>query len=56
MHWDLSYDSWEDFSSSQKYFATGEAIAHLDHLISRGEIKRIQNGSQTIYKLTNKAP
>jgi glyoxylase-like metal-dependent hydrolase (beta-lactamase superfamily II) len=29
MTWDLDADSWEDFPRAQKWFATGEAIAHL---------------------------
>ncbi len=32
MHWDMVYDTWDDVSSYQQWFATGEAVAHLEHL------------------------
>ncbi|RJR46220.1 MAG: MBL fold metallo-hydrolase [Desulfobacteraceae bacterium] len=32
MTWDLGCKSWNDFPVQQKWFATGEAIAHLRHL------------------------
>lgn len=37
MHWDISAKSWDDFPKSQKWFAAGEAHAHLHHLYSIGE-------------------
>ena len=43
MTWDIVSDSWDVFPISQKWFATGEAIAHLKYLkekgIIRGEIR-----------------
>jgi len=45
MSWDMSYASWEDFPMAQKWFASGEALAHLSLLESRGEIsRRMENG------------
>jgi glyoxylase-like metal-dependent hydrolase (beta-lactamase superfamily II) len=41
MDWDLSYKSWEQFPVSQKWFACGEAIAHLKYLESKGQVKKI---------------
>lgn len=35
MGWDMTYDSWERFPVAQKWFATGEAIAHLKYLDDR---------------------
>jgi glyoxylase-like metal-dependent hydrolase (beta-lactamase superfamily II) len=32
MTWDIAYDSWDQFPLQQKWFATGEAIAHLRYL------------------------
>ncbi|NLY09749.1 MAG: MBL fold metallo-hydrolase [Tissierellia bacterium] len=32
LHWDIKCRSWEDFPASQKWFAAGEAHAHLEHL------------------------
>jgi glyoxylase-like metal-dependent hydrolase (beta-lactamase superfamily II) len=46
MTWDIDCESWEAFPIAQKWFATGEAIAHLRYLESEGRIKR--NTSQKI--------
>jgi len=40
MSWDIDCERWEDFPIAQKWFATGEAIAHLRYLESEGRIKR----------------
>lgn len=40
MTWDISYARWEDFPVPQKWFATGEALAHLLHLERGGRITR----------------
>ena len=39
MTWDLDYASWDSFPVAQKWFATGEAIAHLRWLEERGEVR-----------------
>jgi glyoxylase-like metal-dependent hydrolase (beta-lactamase superfamily II) len=45
MRWDLTYASWEQFPAAQKWFATGEAVAHLQYLVSVGKAeKRVENG------------
>ena len=38
MTWDIHCDSWDDFPRAQKWFATGEAIAHLRYLEREGSI------------------
>lgn len=38
--WDLLYENWEDLPTMQKWFAVGETIAHLEHLVLRGEIRK----------------
>jgi glyoxylase-like metal-dependent hydrolase (beta-lactamase superfamily II) len=40
MTWDIDCESWEQFPIVQKWFAVGEAIAHLRYLESEGRIKR----------------
>ncbi|PKN53193.1 MAG: MBL fold metallo-hydrolase [Deltaproteobacteria bacterium HGW-Deltaproteobacteria-13] len=40
MTWDIDCESWEQFPVTQKWFAVGEAIAHLRYLESEGRIKR----------------
>ena len=40
MTWDIDCDTWQDFPVAQRWFATGEAIAHLRFLESEGRIRR----------------
>ena len=45
MTWDFASNSWDDFPMAQKWFATGEANAHLRYLEEQGAIERSeQNG------------
>ena len=44
MTWDIDCATWEEFPIAQKWFATGEAIAHLRYLESEGRIKRDAKG------------
>lgn len=45
MHWDIRAKDWNDFPSSQKWFAVGEAAAHLKYLLNEGKIKEeVENG------------
>ncbi len=39
MDWEINYSSWEEFPPTQKWFATGEAHAHLKYLANNGLIK-----------------
>lgn len=40
MNWDLSYSSWDKFPPAQKFFATGEALSHLTHLVFSGLLQK----------------
>jgi glyoxylase-like metal-dependent hydrolase (beta-lactamase superfamily II) len=40
MTWDIDCESWEEFPITQKWFASGEAIAHLRYLENEGRINR----------------
>ena len=40
MTWDIDCESWDSFPRAQKWFATGETMAHLRHLEEKGEICR----------------
>jgi glyoxylase-like metal-dependent hydrolase (beta-lactamase superfamily II) len=51
MTWDISYDSWERFPLTQKWFATGEAIAHLRYLEEKGSLTRKSDGGVTLFTL-----
>lgn len=51
MHWDLSYEQWEDFPGTQKYFASGEAMSHLEHLVFEGIAQRVKVNGTVYYGL-----
>lgn len=48
MKWDLR-GSWADYRAAQKNFATGEAIAHLDHLVALGKLAKESDSGQIYY-------
>ena len=52
MSWDVIYEAWDMFPVSQKWFATGEAIAHLKYLEEKKRIKRKIEGQKIVYSLS----
>lgn len=38
--WDIRARNWDEFPISQKFFAMGETLSHLDYLFIRGKIHR----------------
>jgi len=51
MSWDVTYESWAIFPSSQKWFAFGEAVAHLKYLKEKGKIRREMQGRKVVFSL-----
>ena len=51
MTWDILCDSWDLFPAPQKWFATGEAIAHLKYLEEKEMIRKEMLGQSIIYSL-----
>ena len=51
MSWDMDYESWELFPSSQKWFATGEAVAHLRYLEGKGKVRREMQEHRVVFFL-----
>jgi len=49
MTWDIRCDSWDDFPRAQKWFATGEAIAHLRYLQRKGAILQRDEDSLIVF-------
>lgn len=49
MTWDVHYDSWREFPIQQKFFATGEAFAHLRFLEEDGLITGQIKGKRIVY-------
>ena len=48
MTWDLT-GNWVDFPLPQKWFATGEALAHVRYLVGCGQAHRIDNDGHIFY-------
>ena len=53
MTWDITYKSWEEFPLTQKWFATGEAIAHLRYVEDMGHVSRTMEGGTTLFLLNH---
>jgi glyoxylase-like metal-dependent hydrolase (beta-lactamase superfamily II) len=47
--WDIDCESWDSFPPTQKWFATGETIAHLKYLKREGKVKELETGGQILY-------
>jgi glyoxylase-like metal-dependent hydrolase (beta-lactamase superfamily II) len=51
MSWDIICESWDLFPVTQKWFATGEALAHLIYLASKNLVSRDKAKGRVIYSL-----
>jgi len=51
MSWDIICNSWDLFPVTQKWFATGEAIAHLKYLEEKGIIHKQIKEQKAVYSL-----
>lgn len=51
MTWDINCKSWEDFPVAQKWFATGEALAHLKYLVEDQKLVRERIGGQFVFRM-----
>jgi len=51
MTWDITWKSWDRFPVSQKWFATGEAIAHLMYLREKGMVLGEMHEGKLMYSL-----
>lgn len=49
MRWKIRARRWEDFPLTQKYFAVGEALAHLDYLELRGRVTHQDVDGRCLY-------
>ena len=52
MKWDIKYDSWNRLPITQRWFATGEATAHLKYLVNKGLIYQRFDGRHIVYHRT----
>jgi glyoxylase-like metal-dependent hydrolase (beta-lactamase superfamily II) len=52
MTWSVKLKSWNDFPAHQKWFAVGEASAHLDYLVQAGKISKTEKNNVHIYSIS----
>ena len=52
MSWDIKCESWLDFPVAQKWFATGEALAHLKYLMEEGRVVREEENGQFVFSIS----
>jgi glyoxylase-like metal-dependent hydrolase (beta-lactamase superfamily II) len=52
MTWSIRANTWDDFPLAQKWFAVGEAMAHLKHLGMTDRVSREMKGGQYRHYLT----
>lgn len=50
MDWDTDYENWDSFPGSQKWIATGEAIAHL-RCLEQDRVQKVKFDRKIIYSL-----
>jgi len=51
MTWDIECDTWGDFPVTQKWFATGEALAHLKYLEHKGAIQAEVQDDRVVFSI-----
>lgn len=51
LHWDIKSKNWDEFPKSQKWFAAGEAHAHLEHLRALGEVTMEEDDGVLYYSI-----
>jgi len=56
MSWDITFDSWDLFPMTQKWFAIGEAISHLKYLEEKKRIKREMESEKIVFSLNSDQP
>jgi len=50
MIWSIRAKNWADFPPGQRWFAVGEAIAHVEHLVLLGRLERHGAGGVNTYR------
>lgn len=51
MTWDIKASSWDHYPIPQKWFATGEAVSHLEHLVRTGQVRKIMDQDKIYFSL-----
>ncbi|TEB10479.1 hypothetical protein Psfp_04164 [Pelotomaculum sp. FP] len=51
MTWDINCNSWETFPRAQKFFATAEAVTHLELLCNENLVRKIDHKETILFEL-----
>lgn len=51
MKWQIRCNSWEEFPNAQKWFATGEVMAHLEYLFNKRRVLKEEVDGVLYYKV-----
>ena len=49
--WDITAKTWDEFPLPQKWFAFGEALAHVKHLEEKGKVRHVSRNNKIKYML-----
>ena len=52
MSWSMRGKKWKEFPPTQKWFAMGEALSHLEYLLDEGKIKRCEENNKFVYEIS----
>ena len=52
MTWDINARDWEDFPITQRWFASGEAMAHLAYMKEKGMVELVEEEPKMIFRHT----
>jgi len=50
IRWRTRYSSWQEYPPAERFFALGEALAHLRHLEVKGLAERVESGGATVWR------
>jgi glyoxylase-like metal-dependent hydrolase (beta-lactamase superfamily II) len=53
MEWDIDTRGWEQFPLTQKWFAMGEAVAHIRYLEETGAVRRKERSGTVIFQVSS---
>ena len=49
VRWRVRYSSWEEYPPPERFFAMGEALAHLRRLEAEGRARRLEDPGGRVY-------
>ena len=50
MKWSMRGKDWREFPIQQKWFAVGETLSHIDYLINKNKVEKIEKYNKVYYK------